>query len=83
MQRVAFARALVTNPQLILADEPTGQLDQATGKQVIVQILNAIKGTDTALVIATHDMSLAKNMNTHWQMNFGQWSNSQQAGLAQ
>ncbi len=81
MQRVAFARALVTNPKLILADEPTGQLDQITGKQVIAQILEAIKGSDTALVIATHDLGLASNMTSHWQMNFGQWSNNQQTGL--
>lgn len=81
MQRVAFARALVTNPKLILADEPTGQLDQVTGKQVIAQILEAIKGSDTALVIATHDLGLASTMNSHWQMSFGQWSNTQFTGL--
>ncbi len=83
MQRVAFARALVTKPKLILADEPTGQLDQVTGKQVIAQILDAIKDSDTALIIATHDLGLAKNMKTHWQMNFGQWSNIQPTGLQQ
>jgi ABC-type lipoprotein export system ATPase subunit len=83
MQRVAFARALVTKPRLILADEPTGQLDQTTGKQVIAQILDAIKNTDTALIIATHDLQLAKNMATQWQMNFGQLSKNPTLGLQQ
>jgi ABC-type lipoprotein export system ATPase subunit len=72
MQRVAFARALITNPQLILADEPTGQLDQATGKHLIAQVLSALEGSQTALVIATHDLNLAINMKSQWHMNFGQ-----------
>jgi ABC-type lipoprotein export system ATPase subunit len=83
MQRVAFARALVTKPRLILADEPTGQLDQATGKQMIAQILEAIKSTDTALIIATHDLQLAKNMATQWQMDFGQLNKNTALGLQQ
>ena len=80
MQRVAFARALVTNPQLILADEPTGQLDQVTGKHLIAQILSALKGSKTALVIATHDLNLAKNMKTQWCMDFGHLQNSANTG---
>ncbi len=81
MQRVAFARALVTKPQLILADEPTGQLDQATGKHLITQILAALEGTPTALVIATHDLNLAKNMLIQWMMNFGHLDKVADSGL--
>ncbi len=71
MQRVAFARALVTKPALVLADEPTGQLDQATGAHVMAQVLAAIKSTNTTLLVATHDLALAATLPTQWQMNFG------------
>ena len=71
MQRVAFARALVTKPALILADEPTGQLDQATGAYVMAQVLAAIKSTNTTLLVATHDLALAATLPTQWQMSFG------------
>ncbi len=79
MQRVAFARALITKPQLILADEPTGQLDQETGKHLIAQVLSALEGSRTALVIATHDLNLANNLKSHWQMNFGQIHSTSEA----
>ena len=71
MQRIAFARALVTKPALVLADEPTGQLDQATGAHVMAQVLAAIKNTNTTLLVATHDLALASSYPTQWQMNFG------------
>ena len=71
MQRVAFARALVTSPALVLADEPTGQLDQATGALVMRQVLTAIKNTNTTLLVATHDLALAESFPTRWQMRFG------------
>jgi putative ABC transport system ATP-binding protein/lipoprotein-releasing system ATP-binding protein len=71
MQRVAFARALVTRPSLVLADEPTGQLDQVTGQHLIDQVLAALEGLSAALVIATHDLAVARRMKTNWRMNYG------------
>ncbi len=71
MQRVAFARALVTKPELILADEPTGQLDQATGAHVMQQVISALENTKTTLVIATHDLALAMAFPSRWKMSFG------------
>ena len=58
MQRVAIARALANGPRLLLADEPTGELDEATGAQ-IAALLARVNQTGTALVIVTHDLALA------------------------
>lgn len=58
-QRVAVARALVNRPQLLLADEPTGNLDSATGADVIAEILRQVKTIGAALVLVTHDEDLA------------------------
>src|SRR5688572_3686911 len=58
MQRVAIARALANKPRLLLADEPTGELDQATGQHV-ADLLDRVNRDGTALVIVTHDASLA------------------------
>ena len=58
-QRVAIARAVVTNPQLILADEPTGNLDPQTGQQ-IVSLLHHICETGTAVIMTTHNLNLVE-----------------------
>jgi lipoprotein-releasing system ATP-binding protein len=54
-QRVAIARALINRPELILADEPTGNLDRKTGREVLDYILSVHKRMSTALVLVTHD----------------------------
>ena len=58
MQRVAIARALANRPRLLLADEPTGELDQATGEHVAA-LLDRVNADGTALVIVTHDPEVA------------------------
>jgi putative ABC transport system ATP-binding protein/lipoprotein-releasing system ATP-binding protein len=70
-QRVAVARSLAARPDLILADEPTGQLDHASAAHLLDLVQRRLEGTDTALVIATHDLFVAGNMKTRWTMNHG------------
>ena len=70
-QRVAVARALATQPKLILADEPTGQLDHPTAQHLFDVLLASLEGTDIALVVATHDITVAKRMHKIWQMQYG------------
>lgn len=70
-QRVAAARALTIRPALLLADEPTGQLDRQTGKELIDHILQAAEYTETAVIIATHDGDVANRMQHVWQMRKG------------
>jgi putative ABC transport system ATP-binding protein len=58
-QRVALARALANNPPVLLADEPTGNLDSATGRQVIEMIVSAGRKQGRTVVLVTHDAELA------------------------
>jgi len=59
-QRVAVARAFVTRPKLLLADEPTGNLDGATGKQVMDLLFDLARAEKATLILITHDMALAE-----------------------
>ena len=70
MQRVAIARALANRPRLLLADEPTGELDQATGAQ-IAALLDRVNADGTALVIVTHDPALADRAHRVLNMRDG------------
>jgi ABC-type lipoprotein export system ATPase subunit len=71
-QRVALARAIALRPKLILADEPTGQLDQPTAQEAVDALLRSVEGTGAALVLATHDPSVAQRMGKTWLMDHGQ-----------
>ena len=62
-QRVAFCRALANSPNLLLADEPTGNLDQATSEQVFDALLSIVRQTGLSALIATHNPALASRMD--------------------
>ena len=70
-QRLAIARAIVTKPKLIMADEPTGNLDSATGEKVIDILFNLNKTLGATLVIVTHDEELAARCNLKITMKDG------------
>lgn len=63
MQRVAVARALITNPQVMIADEPTGNLDKATGESIFALLQNLADKHGLAVVITTHNLTLAYQAN--------------------
>ena len=62
-QRVAVARALANKPKLVLADEPTGNLDEATSEKVLEQFLDLVRGQGSAALVATHNERLASKMD--------------------
>jgi ABC-type lipoprotein export system ATPase subunit len=70
-QRIAVSRALAGEPTLILADEPTGQLDRANGAAVVDVLLAAAAHAGAALVIATHDPTVSERLPDSWEMHSG------------
>ena len=74
-QRVAVARALMNSPRLLLADEPTGNLDEHTGDAVIEMLLGLCRETQTALVLVTHNVAYAQKTNRQLFLHEGKLSN--------
>lgn len=71
-QRVAFCRALANGPRLLLADEPTGNLDPGTSDQVFAALMDLVAATGMAAVIATHNLDLAARMDRVVRLETGQ-----------
>lgn len=70
-QRVAIARAFINEPGLILADEPTANLDEALGQDIVEMIRRQVKARDTAAIIVTHDTGLLSLMDRVYRLNQG------------
>ena len=70
-QRVAVARALANRPPLVLADEPTGNLDEATADKVFAEFLNLVRGEGSAALVATHNERLAQRMDRVLRLHEG------------
>ena len=70
-QRAALCRALAPRPTLILADEPTGQLDHPTARRLFDTLFKIAESEDITVVVSTHDPAIAKRMRTVWRINHG------------
>ena len=70
-QRAAFVRALIHKPEIIFADEPTGNLDNKTSRDIIAILKNSVRKYNQALVLITHDLSVASQADTIYVMNDG------------
>ncbi len=70
-QRVAIARALVVDPKILLADEPSGSLDEATGREIMDLIFNLVEETKKTFVLVTHDKSLATQCDRVLELDRG------------
>jgi len=67
-QRAGLARALAGQPRLILADEPTGQLDSTTADGLMTVLVEQVRATQAALIVATHDTAVAGRLPLRWQL---------------
>lgn len=81
-QRVAVARAFACRPPILLADEPTGNLDSATGAQIIELLLSLHRDHGTTLVLVTHDSSLAASMQRVVSMRDGRFESDSMPALS-
>jgi len=70
-QRVALARALINRPSVLLADEPTGNLDETTGAEVMRLLLEVVRERGTALVLVTHSREFAARADRQWVLSNG------------
>jgi lipoprotein-releasing system ATP-binding protein len=75
-QRVAVARALANRPPLVLADEPTGNLDEATADNVLAEFLKLVRGEGSAALVATHNERLAGKMDRVFRLHEGRLAQS-------
>jgi putative ABC transport system ATP-binding protein len=79
-QRVSLARAVAARPRLLLADEPTGQVDSRTGQHLMDTLLERTDALGAALVVATHDPQISDLLGTHWHLRDGQLDTAPAAG---
>ena len=79
-QRVAIARALINHPKILLADEPTGALDQASGKQVM-ELFKALNDEGVTIIMITHDASVASHAKKTLHIIDGEIIENKQGGL--
>ncbi len=78
-QRVAIARAIAMQPALILADEPTGQLDSHTAQTVLEELFACLDETGAAILMATHDVNVADRLDTSWTISDGQLTTNEKS----
>lgn len=74
MQRVAIARALVARPEMVIADEPTGELDSETGKEIVGLLARINREMKTTLIVATHDEKVVKEADRIYRIHDGELS---------
>lgn len=70
-QRIAIGRALINQPSIVMADEPTGNLDQATAESIFELLINLNQQHGTAFLVVTHDLNLANKMEQQYMMSHG------------